>query len=82
MCWFDDRTASREGISSRTGCCRNDESVGGIRGEERAIEGNIKQAVPEWGGQLVQMKLEQSALFDGERVIYLAGRQTRWHVVR
>ncbi|MEN9528108.1 MAG: hypothetical protein RLY56_2059 [Pseudomonadota bacterium] len=47
-----------------------------------AIEGNIKQAVPEWGGQLVQMKLEQSALFDGERVIYLAGRQTRWHVVR
>jgi hypothetical protein len=47
-----------------------------------AIEGNIKQAIPEWGGQLVQMKLEQSALFDGERVIYLAGRQTRWHVVR
>ncbi len=47
-----------------------------------AIEGNIKQAVPEWGGQLVQMKLEQSALFDGERVTYLAGRQTRWHVVR
>jgi hypothetical protein len=47
-----------------------------------AIEGNIKQAIPEWGGQLVQMKLEQSALFDGERVIYLAGRQTSWHVVR
>jgi len=47
-----------------------------------AIEGNIKQAVPEWGGQLVQMKLEQSALFDGERVTYLAGRQTRWHLIR
>ena len=47
-----------------------------------AIEGNIKQAVPEWGGQLVQMKLEQDALFDGERMIYLAGRQTRWHVIR
>lgn len=47
-----------------------------------AIEGNIKQAVPEWGGQLVQMKLEQSALFDGERVIYLAGRQARWHLIR
>ena len=46
-----------------------------------AIEGNIKQAVPEWGGQLVQMKLEQSALFDGERVTYLAGRQTRWHLI-
>ena len=47
-----------------------------------AIEGNIKAQVPEWGGQWVQVKLEQSALFDGERVQYLAGRQTDWHVVR
>ncbi len=46
-----------------------------------AIEGNVKVAVPEWDGQLVQIKLEQSALFDGERVRYLAGRQTSWHVV-
>lgn len=46
-----------------------------------AIEGDVKVAVPEWGGQLVQIKLEQSAVFDGERVRYLAGRQTRWHVV-
>ena len=47
-----------------------------------AIEGNIKAQVPEWGGQWVQVKLEQSALFDGQRVHYLAGRQTAWHVVR
>ena len=47
-----------------------------------AIEGNVKIAVPEWKGQLVQIKLEQSALFDGQKVHYLAGRQTRWHVVR
>jgi len=47
-----------------------------------AIEGNIKQQVPEWDGQWVQIKLEQGALFDGERVIYLAGRQTRWQVVQ
>lgn len=47
-----------------------------------AIEGNIKQAVPEWQKQLVQIKLEQSAYFDGKRVIYLAGRQTQWHLVR
>jgi hypothetical protein len=47
-----------------------------------AIEGNVKVAVPEWDGQLVQIKLEQSALFDGERIHYLAGRQTTWHVVR
>jgi hypothetical protein len=47
-----------------------------------AIEGNIKARVPEWDDQYVQIKLEQSAYFDGERVIYLAGRQTRWHLVR
>ncbi len=47
-----------------------------------AIEGNVKAPVAGWGGQLVQIKLEQTACFDGERVIYLAGRQTRWHVVR
>ena len=46
-----------------------------------AIEGNIKQQVPEWDDQWVQVKLEQGALFDGKRVIYLAGRQTQWHVV-
>lgn len=47
-----------------------------------AIEGNITQRVPEWGNQWVQIKLEQDAVFDGQRVIYLAGRQTQWHVVR
>lgn len=47
-----------------------------------AIEGNVKVAVPEWDGQLVQIKLEQSAVFDGDQVWYLAGRQTRWHLVR
>ena len=47
-----------------------------------AIEGNIAQAVPEWGGQWVRIKLEQGAVFDGQRVVYLAGRQTAWHVVR
>lgn len=47
-----------------------------------AIEGQIKQAVPEWNKQLVQIKLEQSAYFDGKNVIYLAGRQTQWHLIR
>ena len=46
-----------------------------------AIEGNVKVAVPEWDGQLVQVKLEQSAVFDGDQVWYLAGRQTSWHLV-
>ncbi|MCG8459389.1 MAG: aminopeptidase P family protein [Holophagales bacterium] len=47
-----------------------------------AIEGNVMVAVPEWDGQLVQIKLEQSSVFDGDSVLYLAGRQTEWHVVR
>jgi Xaa-Pro aminopeptidase len=47
-----------------------------------AIEGNVKVAVPEWKGQLVQIKLEQTALFDGTMVTYAAGRQTDWHIVR
>ena len=47
-----------------------------------AIEGNVKVPVPEWNGQLVQIKMEQTAIFDGSRVTYAAGRQTEWHVVR
>ena len=47
-----------------------------------AIEGNSKSRVPEWDDQWVQIKLEQTALYDGERVHYVAGRQTEWHVVR
>ena len=47
-----------------------------------AIEGNVKLQIPEWEGQRVQILLEQSAVFDGEKVWYLAERQTRWHVIR
>jgi hypothetical protein len=47
-----------------------------------AIEGSIKLPLEDWGGQLVNIKLEQTAVFDGERVVYLAGRQSQWHIVR
>lgn len=47
-----------------------------------AIEGNVKAGVREWNDHLVQIKLEQSACYDGETVRYLAGRQTRWHVIQ
>jgi hypothetical protein len=47
-----------------------------------AIEGHVKVPLAEWNGQLVQIKLEQSAIFDGKTVHYLTGRQTAWHVVR
>ena len=46
-----------------------------------AIEGNVVVRVPEWNNQRVQMKLEQSALFDGKTVHYLAERQKALHVV-
>ena len=47
-----------------------------------AIEGNIVTQFPEWDNQWIQVKLEQSAVFDGKQVWYLAGRQTQWHVIR
>jgi len=47
-----------------------------------AIEGNVSVSLPEWGGQRVQIMLEQDALFDGQGVRYLAGRQTDWHLIR
>jgi Xaa-Pro aminopeptidase len=46
-----------------------------------AIEGNVTVSIPEWGGQAAQMKLEQSAFFDGTAVHYLAGRQTLLHLI-
>ena len=46
-----------------------------------AIEGNVTVDVPSWSGQPVQMKLEQSAIFDGEQVLYLAGRQESLHII-
>ena len=46
-----------------------------------AIEGNVIVQVPEWDDHWVRIKLEQDALFDGEKVTYIAGRQTEWHVI-
>lgn len=46
-----------------------------------AIEGAVHVPVPEWEGQAVRILIEQDAVFDGRDVIYLAGRQTRWHVI-
>jgi hypothetical protein len=47
-----------------------------------AIEGNVKLKLKSWKDQWIMIKLEQSAYFDGDKVIYLAGRQTQWHSVR
>ena len=47
-----------------------------------SIEGNVRVALPMWEGNTVVIKLEQDAVFDGERVWYAAGRQVDWHLVR
>ena len=46
-----------------------------------AIELTSYAEVPEWGGQRVDFRTEEGAFFDGERVHYLDGRQTRITVV-
>ena len=58
------------------------------RGEHRlrantawSIELAARHAVPEWGGQEVDFRLEEDAWFDGATVRYLDGRQTRFHLI-
>lgn len=47
-----------------------------------AMELDTVTSVPEWGGQDVRIVLEQTIAFDGERVIFLGGRQTELYVIR
>jgi Xaa-Pro aminopeptidase len=47
-----------------------------------SIELNARLAVPEWGGQEIEFRLEEDAWFDGTSVRYLDGRQTRFHLIR
>lgn len=46
-----------------------------------AIELNAKRRVPEWGGQEVRMSLEQDAWWTGDRLVFMAGRQKKLHLV-
>ena len=41
-----------------------------------SIELTSYNAVPEWGGQVVDFRSEEDAFFDGETVHFLDGRQT------
>jgi Xaa-Pro aminopeptidase len=47
-----------------------------------SIELSQTQAVPEWGGQIVQFRTEEDAFFDGRSVRYLDGRQRSFHLIR
>jgi len=46
-----------------------------------SIELSAAVDVPEWGGQEVLIRLEDDALFTGETVRYLTGRQTRFYLI-
>lgn len=46
-----------------------------------SIELNAAVTVPEWGGKEIRVMLEEDALFDGEAVRYLDGRQTELHLI-
>lgn len=47
-----------------------------------AIELSVRARIPEWGGQEINMALEEDAVLFGQGVSFLDGRQTRFHVVR
>jgi hypothetical protein len=46
-----------------------------------SIELNVKKAVPEWDGQGVLFGLEEDAVLSGNRVRWLSGRQTEFHII-
>lgn len=46
-----------------------------------SLELNVKTPVPEWGGQEVTAALEQDILFSEDKVVYLGGRQTKYHLI-
>ena len=46
-----------------------------------AIELNAKRNVPEWDNQEVRMSLEQDAWWTGEKLVFMAGRQKKLHLV-
>lgn len=48
-----------------------------------SIELNAAVEIPEWGGQMVRIMLEEDAFFDGDRTWYIDGRQTElWLIPR
>jgi Xaa-Pro aminopeptidase len=46
-----------------------------------SIELSARSVVPEWGGQEVEFRSEEDAFFDGSKVRYLDGRQSRFHLI-
>lgn len=64
---------------NQTGTLANGEAVL-IPHSAFSIELNASTAIADWGKD-VRIMLEEDAYFDGESVRYLAGRQTRFHLI-
>jgi len=47
-----------------------------------AVELGVDAVVPEWGDQSIFLALEQSAVFTAKGVVFPAGRQTEFHLVK
>jgi hypothetical protein len=45
-----------------------------------AIELNARKAIPEWGGQVVRIALEEDAALVDGGFQWLSGRQTQFHL--
>ena len=47
-----------------------------------SIELSVTCPIPEWGGQEARIALEQNAAFTPKGVVYLDGRQTKFHIIK
>lgn len=45
-------------------------------------EMSVTAPVPEWGGKEFRLPIEQDVVFTGKEVLFLAGRQTAFHLIR
>jgi Xaa-Pro aminopeptidase len=43
---------------------------------------SVTSPVPEWGGADFRLPLEQAVVFTGDRVVFLDGRQTAFHLIK
>ena len=43
---------------------------------------SVTSPVPEWGGMDFRLPLEQAVVFTGDRVVFLDGRQTAFHLIK
>jgi Xaa-Pro aminopeptidase len=43
---------------------------------------SVTRPIPEWGGQDFRLPIEQDVVFTGDRVVFLDGRQTQFHLIK